>query len=82
VLGETSLPFLKLNLADHALSDPFAPPDKGRIEPKLWMAIPKLPGEEDLERAEIKHFGAHRQAELTNTVRKPSDSPVDTGKQE
>jgi hypothetical protein len=55
VLAEDTLPLLKLNLADHALSDPFAPPKhRGRIEPEFWMAIPKLPGEEELEKAEAK----------------------------
>lgn len=55
VLAEDTLPLLKLNLADHALSDPFAPPKhRGRIEPEIWMAIPKLPGEEELEKAAAK----------------------------
>ena len=43
-----------LDLADHALSDPFGPADPRPLDPKYWMPIPKLPGEEDLEREEAK----------------------------
>jgi hypothetical protein len=41
-----------LDLADHAMVDPFALPR--RFEPTHWIAIPKLPGEEELERAEAQ----------------------------
>ncbi len=63
VLGDTTLPLFKLNLADHALSaSPFAPPKyEGSIEPEFWMAIPKLPGEEDLEKAAAKFFANRSQ---------------------
>lgn len=44
-------PLFDLDLSDHALSDPFAPP-KPIGEPTHWMAIPKLPGEAELEQAE------------------------------
>lgn len=49
-------PLVDLDLADHGLSDPFAPPGRLPGEPTHWMAIPKLPGEEELERAEAKMF--------------------------
>ena len=42
-----------LNLSDHTLSDPFAPP-RMEGEPEFWMEIPKLPGELELERAEAR----------------------------
>lgn len=42
-----------LNLSDHALSDPFAPP-RMEGQPEFWMEIPKLPGELELERAETR----------------------------
>jgi hypothetical protein len=59
VLADDTLPLLRLDLANHALSDPFAPPEHGeRIEPEYWMAIPKLPGEEELEKAEAKFFAS------------------------
>ncbi len=47
-------PLSAINLSDHSLSDPFKPVDKGPLEPKYWMAIPKLPGEEALEREEAR----------------------------
>ena len=50
-LGGERPPLFDLDLSDHALSDPFAPP-KSIGEPTHWMAIPKLPGEAELEEAE------------------------------
>lgn len=47
-------PLLDLKLSDHAKSDPFAFPAAIEGEPSYWMAIPKLPGEEELEKAEAK----------------------------
>ncbi len=46
------LPLFDLDLADHVLSDPFAPPSRMTFEPTHWMEIPKLPGELELEQAE------------------------------
>lgn len=51
-LGGECVPLFELDLADHALSDPFAPPTRLKGEPEFWMEIPKLPGEVELERAE------------------------------
>ncbi|WP_340672262.1 hypothetical protein [Bradyrhizobium ottawaense] len=48
-MPEQRLPLFALDLSDHAISDPFAPP-KAIGEPRYWMAFPKLPGEEELER--------------------------------
>jgi hypothetical protein len=45
------IPLFDLDLSDHPVSDPFAP-RKLEGEPKYWMAIPKLPGEEELEKLE------------------------------
>ncbi len=45
-------PLFGLDLANHALSDPFAPPERLKGEPEFWMEIPKLPGELELEKAE------------------------------
>jgi len=53
-------PLIDLDLGDHGLSDPFAPPGRLPAEPTHWMAIPKLPGEEELERAEAKTFRNHK----------------------
>ena len=50
-------PLLDLNLSDHSLSDPFAPPRAFKGEPEFWMEIPKLPGEQELELAEAKLRG-------------------------
>lgn len=49
-------PLADLDLANHGLSDPFAPRHRLEAEPTYWLAIPKLPGEEELERAEAKAF--------------------------
>jgi hypothetical protein len=58
-LADETLPLLTLDLANHALSDPFLPPEHwGRVEPEFWMSIPKLPGEEELEKAEAKFFAS------------------------
>ena len=51
VMPNQHVPLFDLNLSDHAISDPFAP-RKFEGEPKYWMAIPKLPGEEELEKLE------------------------------
>jgi len=50
-------PLLDLNLSDHSLSDPFAPPRAFKGGPEFWMEIPKLPGERELELAEAKLRG-------------------------
>ena len=52
VFPDIDIPFLKLNLDDHGLSDPFRPKDTGPINPKYWMEIKKLPGERELEKLE------------------------------
>ena len=44
------IPLQRLELRDHALSDPFLPREPQRLEPTHWMEIPKLPGEAELER--------------------------------
>lgn len=68
VLADDTLPFFRLDLWDHALSDPFSPPTHGgRLAPEFWMAIPKLPGEEQLEKAEAK-LSACRHQEISNDV--------------
>ncbi|MBR1364909.1 hypothetical protein [Bradyrhizobium ottawaense] len=51
IMPQKHIPLFDLDLADHAISDPFAP-RRLTGEPKYWMAIPKLPGEEELERLE------------------------------
>ncbi|MCF3630494.1 hypothetical protein RJ527_04505 [Thalassospiraceae bacterium LMO-SO8] len=54
-------PLLDLDLADHALSDPFAPPEPLKGAPEFWMEIPKLPGELELEKAEASLRARKRQ---------------------
>lgn len=51
ILPHKHIPLFDLDLADHAISDPFAP-RSNPVDPKYWMTIPKLPGEEELERLE------------------------------
>jgi hypothetical protein len=51
-LPNQTVPLFNLDLSDHSLSDPFSPPDLKGIEPTHWMPIPKLPGEDELERSE------------------------------
>lgn len=54
VVGERGIPLSGLDLKDHALSDPFKPRERGPLDPKYWMEIPKLPGEAELEREEAR----------------------------
>lgn len=56
-------PLFDLDLANHVLSDPFAPPKRLTFEPTHWMEIPKLPGERELELAEA----AFRRSEIDQT---------------
>jgi hypothetical protein len=48
------LALYRLDLAEHSMSDPFKPVEPKSLDPQYWMPIPKLPGEEDLEREEAK----------------------------
>jgi hypothetical protein len=48
-LQGAELPLFRLNLADHVLSDPFKPREREALDPKYWIPIPKLPGEQELE---------------------------------
>ncbi|MFZ0600257.1 MAG: hypothetical protein WAN05_02605 [Roseiarcus sp.] len=57
-LGDERPPLFDLDLTDHALVDPFAPPQRLPGEPTHWMEIPKLPGELELELAEARVFRA------------------------
>jgi hypothetical protein len=79
VLGGDALPLLRLDLADHSLSDPFAPPEQRGIEPEFWMAIPKLPGEEELEKAEAKFFASRLEAKFSDTPPKSAERHGDRG---
>lgn len=56
IVPNVDIPFAKINLADHGLSDPFRPMDRVPTEPKYWMEIKKLPGEAELEQLEAKHL--------------------------
>jgi hypothetical protein len=49
------IPLFDLDLSDHAISDPLSP-RKLEGEPKYWIAIPKLPGEEELEKLEAAYL--------------------------
>jgi hypothetical protein len=59
VLRDRQISLFDLNLSDHSVSDPFAPPRRLEGEPQYWMAIPKLPNEEELEKleAKVRHQG-------------------------
>lgn len=59
VPGHT-IPLLSLNVADHGLSDPFAPCEPMKLKPTHWMEIPKLPGEAELERLEAQQHARHQ----------------------
>jgi hypothetical protein len=58
---ELPIPLLSLDIANHGLSDPFAPREPVKLNPTHWMEIPKLPGEAELERLEAKHRVARRE---------------------
>ena len=51
-LPNIKCPLFLLDLDDHALSDPFKPREQTKLDPQYWLPIPKLPGEEELEREE------------------------------
>ena len=63
---ELPIPLLALDLADHALSDPFAPREATELNPTHWMEIPKLPGEAELERLEAKHRVGRRKRDKSD----------------
>jgi hypothetical protein len=48
----TNIPLINLDLGDHLISDPFLPQEPKSVEVSHWMAIPKLPGEAELEQLE------------------------------
>ena len=50
------IPFISMKIDDHFLSDPFEPQKSKRLRPKYWMEIPKVPGEEEIERMEAEIF--------------------------
>lgn len=52
---DVEIPIVGLDLTNHSLSDPFRPPEAGRIEPTHWMELPQLPGEAELTRLEAEH---------------------------
>jgi hypothetical protein len=54
-----AIPLRQLDLQDHALSDPFKPRDPIALNPTHWMAIPKLPGEAELEKLEAASRTKH-----------------------
>lgn len=49
------IPLIDLDLTNHQMSDPFLQPKQLKLEPTHWMEIPKLPGEQELERLEAEH---------------------------
>lgn len=50
----------EIDLQGEALSNPFEPKRRGRVQPKYWMAIPKLPGEAELEVLEADSYREYR----------------------
>ena len=54
VVGKGRLPFSELAISDHTLTNPFTPIAPKPINPQYWMSIPKLPGEEELEKQEAE----------------------------
>ncbi len=49
-LPDLPIPLLTIDLANHSISDPFQPREPEELKPTLWMKIPKLPGEAEIER--------------------------------
>lgn len=67
VAPDSSVPFLNMDLTNHALSDPFKPSRPPEpLQPKYWMAIPKLPGEDELEREEAESRRSVTEAEAAD----------------
>ena len=81
ILPNSSIPFLQMDLADHALSDPFKPQRHPEpLKPKYWMAIPKLPGEAELEKEEAE--ARRSEAGSQNTGARDASTPQTTGDQD
>jgi hypothetical protein len=51
--SQMSIPLFSLNLADHALSDPFRPHPAEKVDVRYWMEFPKLPNEAEIDREEL-----------------------------
>jgi len=67
VVGERIIPLSGLNLADHSLSDPFKPIDRGPLDDvRYWMEILKLPGEAEIEREEARALEQNDESTATN----------------
>ncbi len=59
LLPGLEIPFVDMDLSDHAISDPFRPIETPLLSPKYWMDIRKLPGETELEKLDPSwHFSA------------------------
>lgn len=54
LIPSEDIPFLKLDLDDLGISDPFQPRGTHELNPKYWMEIKKLPGEAEIEKLEAK----------------------------
>jgi hypothetical protein len=67
-LGNICAPFISIDLSESSLSNPFEPRKKTGLQPKYWMEIFKLPGEEELEKLE-----ANTLKNASKIVSNPSD---------
>ena len=54
VLPDLEIPFVDMDLGDHAMSHPFGPREQQSLSPKYWMEIKKLPGEAEIEKLEAE----------------------------
>ncbi len=54
VLPELDIPFVDIDLGDHAMSHPFEQKGEHSLSPKYWMEIKKLPGEVEIEKLEVE----------------------------
>lgn len=54
VLPDLDVPFVDMDLGDHAMSHPFEQKREHSLSPKYWMEIKKLPGEVEVEKLEAE----------------------------
>ena len=54
LLPDMEIPFVDMDLNDHAMSSPFQTSKTRFSTPKYWIEIKKLPGEAELEKLEAE----------------------------
>lgn len=70
VLDDEDIPLFRMDLANHAVSDPFRPVI-AKVSPTHWMEIQFLPGEKELSQAEFRLLRERRNQRRPDTKESP-----------